>query len=555
MSARRLSTLAVPATLCALSALCPGDPPPAAPPRTLAALLPSGAEAVLEVDDLRVLLKRWSASKLHRRFEDSRAASDLEKSRLYLRLAQNVGQLEQVAGFGLSLDRLAELAGHRSAIALYDIHSTSFVAVMELAPDEAKRSDLLGQKGRLAQREHRGLKYLLAEGGRGKSPLAVALVGDRLVAGTDIEAFRGALVLSARAAGLAPSAPTATEVVPITANADAAALFADAPRGAPIRLWVEQKPLTNSHYFADYWIFGKESAAGIDQALVTLAPGDDVTVETRTYLYADGQRPDVGEDAAVDVGHADVPAATAALPSAPPFASAGPTDAERAARAIASLLPREGENEGDDDNSAIAAALAPGKPLRAVESIDAAHPKGGFAQHHGAIAIALGAPGSLDGKALESALGAVVAPRVTGAGSEVAFSDDSGGIRALRLPLVGEWALAWKRSGDAIVLGTDPDACRKLADALAQPQSAKLLAPSAPRLFRLDVDRAAATWRDVTRTLAARENWSDAADADFYKDSLGGLFDVVKDTRRVVGFGYAKGKRRYVEEVQYRGGK
>jgi hypothetical protein len=566
MTARRLTSLVVPATLCALTALCPGDQPPASP-KTLADVLPSGAAALLEVDDLRALLKRWTASKLHERFADSHAAADLEKSRLYLRLAQNVGQLEEVAGFGITLERLTQLAGRRSAIALYDVPATSFVLVMELGRDEAKRSDLLGQKGRLAQREHRGVKYLLAEGGRGKAPLAVALVGDRLIAGTDIDAFRGALVLAARAAGHAPP-PVASgdEPQPITEDSDVAALFADAPRGAPIRLWVAQKRLTGTHYFDDYWIFGKASADGIESALVTLAPGDDVTVETRVYLYPAGARPAVAEDAAVDPGHADVVAAVAALPSSPPFASAAPADAKQAALILEGLLPRAGASEGEaDPTTGLAEALAPGKPLRTVETVEPAHPKGGFAEHHGAVAIALGAPNAIDGKSFEAALAAAVGPRLVG-GTDLAFTDEpgvegqarqsgllQGPTRALKLPLVTEWSLAWRRVGDAIVVGTDPAACRRLADALAQPATAKLLAPSAPRLYRLDVDRAATTWRDVTRTLAARQNWSDNNDAELFQESLGGLFDVAKETRRVVALGYARGPRRYVEEVQYRG--
>ena len=554
MSARRLATLAIPATLCALSALCPGDPAPAASPRTLAELLPEGAVTVLEVDDLRLLLKRWSRSSLHSRFEESRAAADLRKSRLYLRLAQNVGQLEDVAGFGITLDRLGELAGHRSAIALYDLPSTSFVLTMELSHDEAKRSDLLGQKGRLSQREHRGLPYLLAEGGHGKAPLAVALVGDRLIAGTDIEAFRGALVLAARASGLAVAPLATPDPRPITADTDTAALFADAPRGAPIRMWVAQRRISNTHYFADYWIFDKDSSVGIDQAIVTLAPGDEVTTETRIYLYSPGARPAVGENAIVEVCHADVVAATSALPSSPPFVSAHAADAARAAQAIEALLPR-GTSDRAADIRAIAKALQPGDPNRAVEALEPSHPKGGFAEHHGAVAVALGAPGAFDGKTLEAALAGVVAPRIGGAGSDLSFTNDAGGVRTLKLPLIAEWSLAWERVGDAIVLGTDPSSCLRLADALALPQSTKLLASSTPRLFRLDVDRAAGVWNDAVTTLAARDNWSETGDAEFFQESLGGLFEVARDTRRVVGIGYARGPRRYVEEVQFRSAK
>ncbi len=539
--------------LAAVAVALPGDAAPAPSPRSLAELLPDDAVAVVETDDLRALLKRWRDSKLHRGFERSRAEHDLERSRLYLRLAQNVGELEEVAGFGLSLDRLTQLAGHRSAIALYDVPSTSFVLVTELSSDEARRTDLFGQKGRMAQREHRGVKYLLKEGERGKSSLAVALVGERLIAGSDLKAFRGTLVLAARAAGVAV-APAKDDPSPLAEHPDFSSLDKLAPR-VPVRMWVNQRMVSGTHYFDDYWIFGKETGADMDAAMVTFEPGDDLAVESRLYLYADGKRPDVAEDARVEIGRADAAGAVAALPPAPPFASAWPADGDGAARAIVELLPRGAPSEDGVAPAPIAAALAPAKPRRVLEVVDPSHPKNGFAEHHGALAVALAAPDALDAKALEKALAQAVAPRVTGAGSELAFTDDGAGadaVRALALPLVSEWALAWKRAGAALVIGTDPAACRKLAAALADPKAAALLGPSAPRLYRLEVERAGAVWRDVTRTLAQRQNWSDSADSDLYEKSIGGLFDVAKDWKRVVAVGYARGPQLYIEEVQYR---
>jgi len=318
-------------------------------------------------------------------------------------------------------------------------------------------------------------------------------------------------------------------------------------------MWVAQSKVAGTHYFDDYWIFGKQTGADIEQAMVTFSPGDDVASEARLYLYADGKRPDVVEEAAI--GMSDVGAQATRLPSAPPFASAWPADADGAAEAIVEMLPRGAPNQSPVDEKPIAAALAAGKPRRVVEVVEPAHPKGGFAEHHGALAVALASPDALDGKALEAALAKAVAPLVTGAGSEVAFVDDGAGadaVRALQLPLVAEWALSWKKAGAAIVIATDPAACRRLAASLAQAPGSSLLGASAPRLYRLDVDRAGAAWRDVTKTLAERSNWSDVADAELFDQSIGGLFDVAKEWKHVLAFGYARGPRLYVEEVQYK---
>ena len=136
-------------------------------------------------------------------------------------------------------------------------------------------------------------------------------------------------------------------------------------------------------------------------------------------------------------------------------------------------------------------------------------------------------------------------------GSDVAFRDE-GGVRALRLPLVPEWALSWVAGDGRLIVATDPAAALELRAALARPAAAALLLTGAPRLWRLDLDRAASLWQGTTKLLAVRSNWRDPADAELFAKSLGGLFSVGKDVHRVVAYGYTKGARCYVEEVQYR---
>jgi hypothetical protein len=530
----------------ALLAALPGDPAAADDPAGPAALLPSQAVAVVEADDLRALLDRWRGSRLHRAFATSRAAHDMEKSRLYLRLAQNVAELEEAAGVGLSLDRLSELAGRRSALALYDVPRTTFVLVSELPHAEASRGDPLGARGRMAAREHRGLRYFWKEGAHGRASFAVALVGDRLIAGTDLEAFRGALVLAARASRL-PVAP-GPDPTPLAALPDYSALSSVA-RNAPLRLWVAQKRVAGTHYFDDYWIFGKESGAGVDAALVAFQPGDAESVETRVELFAPGARPQVALDDATEPGRADVARAVAALPDGPPFAAAWPADAARAAAAIAELLPRGEDDAGATSRAAVEAVLARANPRRAVEVLEPSRrtKTGGSVEHHAALAFALGKPDALDGAALDAALAGAA-----GRESAAAFSVENG-AHVLKLPLVGEWALSWRRDGARLVVATDPAAARRLDAALAAPATAALLGDGAPRLYRLDVARAGTLWRDVTRTLAARDNWREPADAELFEKSVGGLFDVVADTRATVARGWARGARQYVEEVHYLG--
>ena len=546
--------------LAAIVILCPTDRAIAESPRPLGALLPSGAVTALVTDDLRALLKQWQSSALRKDWNKSAAAKQLVKSRVYLRLERNLSEIEDLAGTSVTLDKLVDIAGHRSILGLYHVPTTSFVLVSELAPEEAKAFDYLGQKGRAQPREHRGVPYLIEEGARGKASLAVALVGNRLIAGTDLVAFRGALVLAAKSAGVAVKPPEAGQPADAPTLADDPrwkALAQAAPPEAPVSVWVAGEALSG-HYFDDFWLFGKETAAGVSAAWLTLAPSSDVTIESRTYLYAEGARPAVGADEGARIGTSDVVAKTAALPATPPFASAHPIDAAGAAQLLDELLPiAHGEDDKSVDNDAsarrklFAEALAPAQPRRVVELLTPqVATKTTHAESHAAVAIALGKPAAFDAAKLEKALLGALAPSLGGA--DLAFHDEPG-ARALRLPLVNEWSLTIAIADGKLIFASDPQAAQDLKAAIGKPEAAALLAEGAPRLWRLDVDRAKDLWQSTNKVLAARSNWRDPADTDLFGKSIGGLFTVGRDVHKVVAYGYAKGPRFYVEEVQYRG--
>jgi hypothetical protein len=547
-------------------ALCRGDNAAADAPRTLAGLLPAGALAALEVDDLGALLDRWMKSRLRKDFDGSAAERQLEHSRLYLRLERNLAEIEEAAGFSISLERLQKFGGHRSAIALYQLPTTSFVLISELSTEEARASTWFDQKGRLEPREHRGVKYLYREGERGQATLAVALVGNRLLAGTDLPAFRGALVLAARAAGLAvaPPAPGQPQdpgpgTESLAADPRHRALLGAAPPAAPITVWVSGEALA-SRYFDSYWIFGKADALGhgVRGAWLTLTPGEDLTVETRTLLYAEGKRPAVaaaGTGKGSVVGQSDVPAQVAPLPGGPIFAAAHPTDASAAGAALTELLPLPaGPEVSVKAADALALALTPAGPDRALEVLDPARAKGGPMQHHAGLVLALRTPASFEAARFEAALLGALAPGLgTPGGAPLAFADE-GGRRSLKLPLVpaSEWSLTWQLRGDRLLVATEAAGAARLAEALGRAEVNRLLEAAAPRVYRLDLGRAATVWRDTTRMLALRKNWNSEENADLFTQTIGGLFAMVKDTRRVLAYGYAQGPDLYVEEVQYR---
>lgn len=554
VSASLLCSLLVCATLLAI----PGDHATAGPPSSLATLLPNGAVTLLEVEDLRALIGRWNTAELRRNLAASQAAEEVARSRLYLRLARNLGEVEDLLGYGITLERLAQLGGHRSAIAFYDLATTSFVFVSELTAGELKAGDWFEQRRRMEERQHRGVAYGIKPSSQGKAALALAIVGERLIVGTDIEAFRGTLVLAARAAGLPVTIalPGQADPVPLGEGPDYRALLMLAPRRAPVHVWVSRDALA-SRYFDNYWLFGPGGGRGIRAAWLALEPGRP-TRETRIYRYEDlrssqAARPRVGRDDATEIGASDLTARLALLPPSTLYASAHPTHAADAAQAILELMPAPRPRDGVDPVERLRRVIEPWQVHRAIEVIDpevetTAKWQEGRWTNEAAVALGLEAQQGFAAAQFEGALLDLLALQPV-VGAEVGFVERDG-LRVLELPLIEEWKLSWLRQGDALVVGTSPTACLRLAQAVAPPNGGRLLRSDAPLIYRLDLRRASAIWEANLEVLRDHPSWTDPRHADLFGRTVTGLFHLDRELHDVTAFGYARGERDYVEEVQ-----
>lgn len=521
--------------------------------RPLSHGLPAGAVVMLETEDLRGLLERWRDSGLRQAFKRSAADKEFARSKLALRLLDRLEKLEQSAGAPIGLDALLRGVGRRAAFGLYDIGETAFVLTTEL-PELAKAQGVKGLPGLAAgeamePREHRGLRYLIVpEEGTGlkrRPPLCVASLGSRLLVGNDLLRFQDALVLSARELGVKMSAPAegARRAEPQPADQDAVhKALQPALRLAArddLRIYVTKGALQGNRYFDRYWIFGPESAAGINGALLSLSVTPEGTTETRAYSYAEGAAPKLapleGE------GRADVVRLTGALPPAP-YAQVTLTDAAGAAALVTELLPvpqttsagsSQAEGFGAETQRALTEALTAAGPLRALELAD---PKaaGLLSQHRGALALSLRQPAALEAEAFERALlrGIEGLLGVGHGGPALRFEED-GGARVLRLPLLAGWALSWQKQGDHLLLATGPEGLATLRQA-----TGAALREGGPLLRRVELDRSGSYYQGVLRVLKQRENWSDRSNLELYQKVVGGLPEVVKPVRRVLSARY-----------------
>ncbi|HEY3352700.1 MAG TPA: hypothetical protein VGQ83_05595, partial [Polyangia bacterium] len=511
----------------------------------MAGELAQGSLVTLELEDLSGGLTRWRGSKLRGALDGTAAYEEMRKARIFRKLSARVTGLEHVLDFTLTLDRLIVMAGRRAALGLYDVSDTRFVIVAETSTAEAERSPLWGARGRMERREHAGVPYFLIPDTPRRRGAALALVGDRLVFGNDLDAFRQTLLLAARAAG------RATRQAPgpaVAADPRYRRLREASPRDLFARVFVDQSKLSGTRQFDDRWIFDPKVAATVDAALLGLRFDAGAVVETRAYTYGTpaGRPAITTPPPAAGFGHGDADALARALGFAPSVA-VGPTDAAAAGRDLADLLGATAEA----DAKRLTGLLAPARPVRSVEVADPAARVGVRAYDRAAVALVLESPAALGGGLgpLEAAVLELATRGLAVGGTAGATWVDEGGLRVLRVPLVEERRLTLDlQPGGVLVVATDPDLARRVRAALGP--LAPWLRPGAPLALRLDVARAGAYYASVTRLLASRGNWA-RRDAAFFAEGVAGLRDLWPDGQDLVIAGYGAGDL-YLEEVHYR---
>src|SRR5437868_12679864 len=94
---------------------------PVAEQLRLAGAMPRGALVYVQARDLSALMKVWTASTVRNKFYASPSYTAFSKSRVFLKFQDRRGDFEKALGFGMDEDRLTELAGGASAVAIYDI--------------------------------------------------------------------------------------------------------------------------------------------------------------------------------------------------------------------------------------------------------------------------------------------------------------------------------------------------------------------------------------------------------------------------------------------------
>ncbi|HYP26719.1 MAG TPA: hypothetical protein VE262_08380 [Blastocatellia bacterium] len=259
----------------------------------LAGSAPRGALLYLQARDLSALMRTWVASPVRDEFYKSRSFSAFSNSRVFLKLQQRREDFEKAVGFGLGEERLAELAGGASALAIYDIGALEMIFVTEAPRERAIATVMFKQAPQFQERSADGVAYYVrdvtSDFGRLKQQFCFAYSGGKLIV-TTTEGLMVRALRNEKGGGADSLLPS------VLATAERARGFA----AHEVTMWLDQGKLNANRYFNNYWLHqnvreskGDDSTlAGIESGLVDLQLTRGSMVEQRWFvLRAEGRQP------------------------------------------------------------------------------------------------------------------------------------------------------------------------------------------------------------------------------------------------------------------------
>ncbi len=213
----------------------------------LASVMPRSAMLYLQARDLSALMKTWLASGVRQKFYDSASFKEFTESRIYLKLQSRRQDMETAIGVGLDEDRLAELAGGTSAVALYDIGNLELVFVTEVARERAIATLLFKQMPQFQERSAEGSPYYLREvttdNGNLKQQFCFAYANGKMIV-TTTEGLMLRALANSRQSG------ADSLLAEVTATVEKAEGFGT----TDLTMWLDQTRLNASRHFKSYWI-------------------------------------------------------------------------------------------------------------------------------------------------------------------------------------------------------------------------------------------------------------------------------------------------------------
>jgi hypothetical protein len=215
----------------------------AMPEAALSKYIPAGPLLYLEAKDFSSLLKDWNSSTQKQAWVQSDNYEVFSRSRLFLRLKGAGEQFAVAAALPPDMDFLSQVAGERSALAVYDIGKLQFLYITYLPSAGAMETTLWQTRAKFEPRNVSGTSFYLRRDPESQREVAFAVSGDYLLLATREDLIAGALQL------ISGKQDHSLEREPWWTTSTATA-------GQPgdLRLVLDIKDLVPNGYFRSYWV-------------------------------------------------------------------------------------------------------------------------------------------------------------------------------------------------------------------------------------------------------------------------------------------------------------
>jgi len=161
----------------------------------LSKYVPAGPLLYLEAKDFSTLLADWNSSSQKKQWVESSNYEVFSRSRLFLRLHGAGDQFAAAAGLPPDMDFLSQVAGTRSAVALYDIGNLQFLYITYLPSAKSMQTSLWQTRAKFEPRSAGGVNFYLRRDPESQREVAFAVSGDYLLLATREDLLAGALQL------------------------------------------------------------------------------------------------------------------------------------------------------------------------------------------------------------------------------------------------------------------------------------------------------------------------------------------------------------------------
>jgi hypothetical protein len=209
----------------------------------LSKYVPAGPLLYLEAKDFSALLADWNSSPQKKQWVESSNYQVFSRSRLFLRLHGAGDQFAAAAGLPPDMNFLSQVAGTRSAVALYDIGNLQFLYITYLPSAKSMQTTLWQTRAKFEPRSAGGVNFYVRRDPESQKEVAFAVSGDYLLLATREDLLAGALQL------MSGSQNRTVESEQWWAQSVAAA-------GAlgDLRMVLNLEKIVPSPYFRTYWV-------------------------------------------------------------------------------------------------------------------------------------------------------------------------------------------------------------------------------------------------------------------------------------------------------------